>query len=314
MSNDDFVLNSIVESIDQGIIFEFALNVAKELLKIPNELINSEEKSYDPYCASEDALSPPFNCSFGDIALPTAAFDALNSILFSNATNTNQEMGYICGSAYDDDWHDADPNAPGKQTPFGPPGTKYYYSLVTLILILLGCAIIAVQVSGGQNRVINEYYFQPFSPSTFVAFSNTIYSKNSFQAMFTPPTVLIQLYYTCVMTKKDAFFNSLGLAQANSVVYTSLFFSFLMVIVVNYLNYIKKVRPKIRTIQQIAIDEAKEKADLDARILRVVQEFEAMRSDMLNGSTGFTYDVSGITIITTTIIITIVVITTFIFI
>jgi len=169
-------------------------------------------------------------------------------------------------------------------------------------------------VSGGQNRVINEYYFQPFSPSTFVAFSNTIYNKNSFQAMFTPPTVLVQLYYTCVMTKKDAFFNSLGLAQANSVVYTSLFFSFLMVIVVNYLNYIKKVRPKIRTIQQIAIDEAKEKADLDVRILRVVQEFEAMRSDMLNGSTGFKYDVSGIIIIITTIIIIIVVIITFIFI
>jgi len=112
-------------------------------------------------------------------------------------------------------------------------------------------------MTGGQNRVINEFYFQPYSPTKFVAFTNTIYNKVSFEAMYTAPTTLIQMYYTCVMTKGDALVNSIGLAQANSVVYTSLFFSFLMIAVVNYLNYVKKVRPKIRTIQQIAVDEVR---------------------------------------------------------
>ena len=65
------------------------------------------------------------------------------------------------------------------------------------------------------------------------------------------------MYYTCVITKGDALVNSIGLAQANSVVYTSHFFSFLMLAVVNYLNYVKKVRPKVRTIQQIAVDEVR---------------------------------------------------------
>jgi hypothetical protein len=214
-------------------------------------------------------------------------------------------MGYTCGSAYDDDWHDAGANSPGTG-PYGPEGRERYTNyhtinpllgLILTLILILGCSIIAVQLNGGQNRVINEFYFQPYSPTKFVAFTNTFYNKNSFQAMFTPPTVLIQLYYTCVMSKKDAFVNSLGLAQANSVVYTSLFFSILMVVVVNYLNYIKKVRPKIRTLQQIAIDEAKEKADLDEQILRTVNEFKAMREDMLKGTFGFNYDVSGINII-----------------
>jgi len=37
----------------------------------------------------------------------------------------------------------------------------------------------ALQLNGDQNRVINEYYFQPFNPKG-VAFTNTIYNKESF--------------------------------------------------------------------------------------------------------------------------------------
>lgn len=40
--------------------------------------------------------------------------------------------------------------------------------------------MIALQVAGDQNRVINEYYFQPFNPKG-VAFANTIYQGSSFQ-------------------------------------------------------------------------------------------------------------------------------------
>jgi hypothetical protein len=37
----------------------------------------------------------------------------------------------------------------------------------------------ALQLNGDQNRVINEYSFQPYNPKG-VAFTNTIYDKESF--------------------------------------------------------------------------------------------------------------------------------------
>lgn len=104
--------------------------------------------------------------------------------------------------------------------------------------------------------------------------------------MFIPPTKLTQIYYKCVMSPSEAWFESLGIAQANSVVYTSLFFSVLMFFFVNYLNYIKKVEPKVRTIQRVAVDEAKALA-LDKALDAVLRE------DMKDGTLGFVYDVKA---------------------
>ena len=72
------------------------------------------------YCSTSEASSVPFQCSNGDVSLPIAAFDALNAILNTNASNINNYMSYICSSAYDDDWHYV-ANNPG-DGPFGPAG------------------------------------------------------------------------------------------------------------------------------------------------------------------------------------------------
>ena len=111
--------------------------------------------------------------------------------------------------------------------------------------------------------------------------------------MYTPPTKLTQIYYKCVMSPEEAWFNSLGIAQANSVVYTSLFFSVLMFFLVNYLNYIKKIVPKVRTLQKVAVEEAKAKAEDKANIDLSVIQFRALVKDMLDGTIGFKYDVAA---------------------
>lgn len=107
--------------------------------------------------------------------------------------------------------------------------------------------------------------------------------------MYVPPTKLVQIYYKCVMSPQEAWFNSLGIAQANSVVYTSLFFSVLMYILVNYLNYVKKVNPKVKTLASVAIETSNEEAEIKASI----KQFAVLREAMLNGSLGFVYDVKA---------------------
>ena len=64
-----------------------------------------------------------------------------------------------------------------------------------------------------------------------------------------------------------------------------------MAIVVNYLNYVKRVKPKVRTLAQVALEETKAKAEFDEKLQRIVEEFEAMRADMISGGIGFKYDI-----------------------
>ena len=80
--DDDFVLNSVVEAVDNGHIFSFALKLANGLLTIPAPLTTPSNPNYDAFCTTPNANDAPFNCSSGDIALPSASFDALNSILY----------------------------------------------------------------------------------------------------------------------------------------------------------------------------------------------------------------------------------------
>ena len=80
--DDDFVLNSVVEAVDNGRIFSFALKLANGLLTIPAPLTTPGNPNYNAFCTTPNANDAPFNCSSGDIALPSASFDALNSILY----------------------------------------------------------------------------------------------------------------------------------------------------------------------------------------------------------------------------------------
>lgn len=94
--------------------------MAQQLLIIPEENIQD-----NAFCSTEEANSVPFNCSNGDVSLPKAAFDALSAIISKNASKIDNYMSYICGSAYDDDWHYVADNP--SSGPFGPPGINFKY-------------------------------------------------------------------------------------------------------------------------------------------------------------------------------------------
>lgn len=83
----------------------------------------------------------------------------MTSIITSDNPNgvMGTYMNNICGTGT------SDPSSTAG--PFGPAG----------------CSIITVLFDGAQDRVLNEYYLQPYNPSGFVAYANTMYQKTSFQ-------------------------------------------------------------------------------------------------------------------------------------
>eukprot|EP01035_Chromulina_nebulosa_P018737 gene18737-24502_t len=72
-----------------------------------------------------------------------------------------------------------------------------------------GCALLAVEFYGGDDRHVSDYYYQPAT----IAFTNNIYLSYAMKNILTnPPTRLVQLYYDCVLSPVDSFFTSTGLA------------------------------------------------------------------------------------------------------
>eukprot|EP01034_Spumella_vulgaris_P022688 gene22688-28837_t len=93
-----------------------------------------------------------------------------------------------------------------------------------------GCAMMAFEVFGGDNRQISTYAFQPgISP----AFYNTFYDvKTMFKLSKTPPTVLIETYYSCVNDQWNSFYNAAGLANSNVQLYLTVAFMVYMYLIV----------------------------------------------------------------------------------
>lgn len=83
-----------------------------------------------------------------------------------------------------------------------------------------GCAIFSIEFYGGSNRIVSIYDYQP---SNTPAYTNTLYNSQVMAyAVKTPPTVLIQSYYSCVMTVWNALQAASGLAVANTQAYIGL--------------------------------------------------------------------------------------------
>lgn len=80
-----------------------------------------------------------------------------------------------------------------------------------------GCAVIAIEFYGGDNRILTTYAFQP---SITPAYTNTIYdAKSMFLLSKYPPTVLIETYYSCVLSTWEAFYQAAGLANSSVQLY-----------------------------------------------------------------------------------------------
>eukprot|EP01033_Poteriospumella_lacustris_P013355 gene13356-9561_t len=83
-----------------------------------------------------------------------------------------------------------------------------------------GCAVFSVEFYGGANRVVSSYAFQPANQP---AFRNTLYDVGVLSyAVKTPPTVLIQSYFSCVKTVWQSLQAASGLAVANTQAYLGL--------------------------------------------------------------------------------------------
>jgi len=104
------------------------------------------------------------------------------------------------------------------------------------VSIPAGCAIFTVVFGGGNNRVINKFNFQlPSNPGP--AYTKTLYNHTTMQQIIvTPPTILIENYFTCVMSTWGAVYSAGGLSAANSQLYVGLFIMLYMFGVVHLLR------------------------------------------------------------------------------
>jgi len=183
------------------------------------------------YCQT----SPPFNCSNGDVFLSNAAYEALLDTLGSPNSNFTTNFDSLCSA-----------NA-------------------EIGSVSAGCALLAFEVNGGQNRDISDYYFQPASAKGTVAFANTLYSAQAFQAMQTPPTSLTQIFYQCVMTQNDAVTYATALAKSNAEIYMGILLTIWMTVLVFCLNDVAKVKPPVKTITQKNLALQREKEEEEAK-------------------------------------------------
>jgi hypothetical protein len=176
-------------------------------------------------------------------------------------------MGYICGNTKDDD---SNPSS----GPFGPAG----------------CSMIVIQMNGDNDRTISNAEVQPWSKNGYVAFTNTMYKAKTMAAAMTPPIQgVIEPYYTCVLNKKDAWISSLGLAYANTTVYTFIFISIIMwftMIILNTFN-----RSNIKSIQATNVDTMQQNDLLTNEMISTIKQFQALKNDFKYGNFGIKYDV-----------------------
>lgn len=108
-----------------------------------------------------------------DIYMATVGYEAMiSTLLGSSAHSFTRDFDRICRSS----------NSTSTAT------GRYQEANVT---VPDGCAMLAVEIYGGDNRVVNAYQYQP---STTPAYSSSLYSARSFRALLqNPPVKLIEV-------------------------------------------------------------------------------------------------------------------------
>eukprot|EP01038_Epipyxis_sp_PR26KG_P009688 gene9688-13041_t len=142
-----------------------------------------------------------------------------------------------------------------------------------------GCAMLVFEVYGGKARDISKYFFQP---TTTPAFTNTIYFQVCLQKLAAkPPTVLVQLYYSCVLSPWNSFYAAVGLANSSTDLYVGWGFTFAVFFGFLYLTKGQKldIPTKIAKMKADQLEEELKAKDLE--LMR--QQFHALRQDLLAG-------------------------------
>lgn len=140
--------------------------------------------------------------------------------------------------------------------------------------IASGCAMFAFEVYGGDNRIVNQFLYQP---SSTPAFTDTLYAPRT-MAVITKraPTSLVETYYSCVLGVWDSIFQAIGLANSTVQFFVTVGFFLYFYSVVTYLN---KIRNKdIEMLKSKKKRLAREAKLREKQLDRVAETFSVMKT------------------------------------
>jgi hypothetical protein len=140
--------------------------------------------------------------------------------------------------------------------------------------VAAGCAMFVFEVYGGDNRVVNEYSYQPTATP---AYHDSIYSSRT-MAVITKraPTSLIETYYSCVLSIWDSIFQAIGLANSSVQFFVTVGFFIYFYSVVTYLNKVQK--KEIELLKQKKRRMAREALMREKQLDRVAVVFGVMKT------------------------------------
>ena len=148
-------------------------------------------------------------------------------------------------------------------------------------LLCDGCAMLAMEFFGGDNKVVSKYFYVP---DVRPAFKDVFYKKKAFEGFVTPPTRLTQLYYSCVESPATAFTAALGLAYGNTTANMVVLLLLFVTITVQVLNRLKLVATPIRSLPEKDAEEEKVKEQRERQLIELIAKFEALVEDAKAGN------------------------------
>lgn len=102
--------------------------------------------------------------------------------------------------------------------------------------IASGCAILAMNIDGGDDDTISNYYY---APGINLAYKNTIYMEKTLKLLQkNTPTSLIQQYYSCVLAPWPALFNAIGIGTSTAGVFVFVGILCYVALLLFILNYV----------------------------------------------------------------------------
>lgn len=140
--------------------------------------------------------------------------------------------------------------------------------------IASGCAMFAFEVYGGDNRIVNQFLYQP---SSTPAFTDTLYASRTMAVIIKrAPTSLVETYYSCVLGVWDSIFQAIGLANSTVQFFVTVGFFLYFYSVVTYLN---KIRNKdIEMLKSKKKRLAREAKLREKQLDRVAETFSVMKT------------------------------------
>ena len=149
----------------------------------------------------------------------------------------------------------------------------------------------AFEVYGGDDRVVNEFSYQP---SSTPAYQDTIYNARTMTVITKrAPTSLVETYYSCVLSTWDSIFQAIGLANSSVQFFVTVGFFIYFYSVVTYLNKVhnKDIEMLKAKKRRLAREYKMREKQLDrvATVFGVMKtRFDALCDDIKAGDKNFT--------------------------